>query len=374
MTGRKFLIVLLTLALLTVTFAPVSAQADDPLPTVQEFYTWYLDIAGYDEASGEFRNPLADGSYQERAELSPSLIEAVARIPDEEGGFFFDPFLCAQDVPESVSFTAIGSDAVLVTLFFAWNPRPHTLLAQLDAAGQIAAIECRETVTARGTVEAFYGGYAQFPPESDTTLLSDELEAVYTSDEPRGFDPFLCAQDIPQHMWVDEVVTGPDAATMIVRQYFAGNPQPHSISVDLAKAERWQITKITCEVGPETVAALLYNEFVRTMRYDMMQGIARTPIADWNPYPWSRHVGEALLDSLLAIYDSDEFRGVDPFICAQDLPEWVEVEPAADADHLRIAGMYPSGPDTFSRYNLATVEMALHSEDGWQMTAITCGG
>ena len=373
MTGRKTIYVLLTLALLALAFGPASAQTDDPLPVVQDFYNWYLDTAGYDEATGEFRNPLADGSFQERPELAPSLIDAVVRSRDEEGGFFFDPFLCAQDVPERASFEVVGPDSVLVTTYFAWNPRPHTLLAEVDDAGQISAIVCEETVTARGTVEAFYAGYAQFPPEADTALLTDELAAAYTSDEPRDFDPFLCAQDIPAYLAVDEVLTGDDAATMIVRQTFAGNAQPHSVTVDLVKGERWQIAEVTCEVGPETVAALLYNRFVSTMRYDMTAGITRTPIADWEPYPWSQHMDEALLDSLLAIYGSDE-RGFDPFLCAQDLPEWVEVEPAADVNHLRISGVYASGPDTTSRYELATVEMALDSEFGWQMVDITCGG
>ena len=98
----------------------------------------------------------------------------------------------------------------------------------------------------------------------------------------------------------------------------------------------------------------------------------RVPAADVQP--GAQLMGEVLLDSLLAIYSSDEFRGFDPFMCAQDLPAWVEVEAAPDANHLRIAGMYPSGPDSYSRYDLATVEMAQDHEFGWQMVDITCGG
>jgi hypothetical protein len=69
---------------------------------VQEFYTWYLESIG-DRAAGTFQNPLTDQVYQNSEYLTPSFIERVDEILadfGERGGY--DPFLCAQDIPQEM--------------------------------------------------------------------------------------------------------------------------------------------------------------------------------------------------------------------------------------------------------------------------------
>lgn len=191
-----------------------------------------------------------------------------------------------------------------------------------------------------------------------------------------GGDPVLCAQDIPISVAVDEVIVVQDEATMLVRELFAGNPQPKTLTVSLVHDAQWIIDDIVCEVTPETVAELLYNEFITFMRYDMERGIDRTPIADWSPYPWPQYMGEDVLNDVLAQYRSGEALPADPFLCAQDVPARVDAERVETSGtenvSLRIAGAYTSGPETYTTYGLALVEMALSPTGEWQMVTLTC--
>lgn len=381
MFTRKLHLILLILVLPSLSLGIVNAQEEtNPVPVVESFYNWYLDYTGYDEASGEFRNPLVDGSYMQREELATSLVETIETLAADQGGYHADPFLCAQDVPVSAEYLAVAPDAVLVSLYFGWNPRPHTLLVQLDDDGLMAAVMCRETITPRGTVESFYNDYLETRSVQGATLLTETLQAdiasAYENRELGSGDPVLCAQDIPQYVAVDPAQVGTDAATMIVREYFANNPQPYSITVDLVRDDRWQINAITCEVLPETVVALLYNEFIVNISYDHANGIERTPITDWTPQPWAQYMTEGLLNDLVATYEGDEPRMADPFLCAQDVPEWVETTAlsASQSDRvsIQVSGAYPAGPDEYTTADLAQVELATGETGQWQIIAVTC--
>lgn len=369
--------------------APAAAQ-DDPAEVVTSFYGWYLGYAGYDQDSEVFRNPLVDGSYQERSELSARMIDQVAAMRDEQGGFHYDPFLCAQDLPASFETELVEmrdqNATVMVREFFAWNARPNVLAVDLvnqDGAWHIDGVNCQETITPRGVTEAFYTWYLEQVPggeglQSSYPFLTDDLNArlAQTRQQPGGGDAVLCAQDFPVSVAVDVVMVGEDEATMLVREFFAGNPQPSALTVRLAHGEQWLIDDIMCQVAPETVVELLYNEFILFMRYDMIHGIDRAPIADWSPYPWAQYMGQDLLDDLLAQYRSGEARPADPFLCAQDIPARVDVA-LMDASSdgrvtLSISGAYPSGPETYATYELAVVEMALAPTGDWQMVNLTC--
>ena len=177
-------------------------------------------------------------------------------------------------------------------------------------------------------------------------------------------------------MAVNQVAASDDEATMIVREFFAGNPQPRSLTVTLINDGQWQIDDIICQVAPDTLAELLYNEFILFMRYDLERGIERTPIADWSVYPWAQTMSEDVLTELLATYRSDAMLPADPFLCAQDVPLWVDatVEESGTAERVtvRVAGAYPSGPDTTTSYDLTLVEMALDPAGEWQVVRIRC--
>lgn len=79
-----------------------------PRAVTDDFYGWYID---YTQTQG---NPLSDRAYQDRDELSWGLIQTTNRILEE--GLSFDPFLCAQDYPDSFSTSLISrnrDDAVV---------------------------------------------------------------------------------------------------------------------------------------------------------------------------------------------------------------------------------------------------------------------
>ena len=85
-----------------------AAETAGPEATVEEFYAWYLETIG-DRASGEFRNPLVDGAYRDSELLTPALVASVDELLASFDRAAYDPFLCAQDIPESVS---VGEVAV----------------------------------------------------------------------------------------------------------------------------------------------------------------------------------------------------------------------------------------------------------------------
>ncbi len=58
-----------------------------------------------------------------------------------------------------------------------------------------------------------------------------------------GYDPFLCAQDIPDSVTVDEATISGDTASVAVHTSFAG----HAFQVDLKLVDgQWKISDIIC--------------------------------------------------------------------------------------------------------------------------------
>ena len=122
------------------------AAADSVAPevVVEDFYAWYLDYIG-DRASGDFRNPLVDRAYHESELLDPAFVVSVDELLDsfDRGGY--DPFLCAQDIPDSIfvgEATISGDEAsVGVETSFAGHGF-EVRLAQVDGEWLISDIVC----------------------------------------------------------------------------------------------------------------------------------------------------------------------------------------------------------------------------------------
>jgi hypothetical protein len=80
---------------------PAMAQTTEtPDEVTAKFYSWYT---GYPASTGG-NSPLADRAYRQSPYLTTDFIERVDGILTSftDGGF--DPFLCAQDVPERFEF------------------------------------------------------------------------------------------------------------------------------------------------------------------------------------------------------------------------------------------------------------------------------
>jgi len=127
--------------------AAAEALTPEPADVVESFYGWYLDNAGYDAESGTMRNPLADGSYALREELSPALVEEVDALlaSFHEGGAGYDPFLCAQDIPAefAVSTFSISESAAEVRVETSFVGHSfQVMLEKIGGEWTITAVRC----------------------------------------------------------------------------------------------------------------------------------------------------------------------------------------------------------------------------------------
>lgn len=123
----------------------IDGVARTPEMVVKDFYEWYV---GAFRRDGEMHNPLVEGAYRERADLSAGfkagVEETVASF--DKGGY--DPILLAQDVPVEVRVGEAemegGEAQVVVELFWGGNltPSERTVTVQLvDGEWKIVAVE-----------------------------------------------------------------------------------------------------------------------------------------------------------------------------------------------------------------------------------------
>ena len=110
----------------------------EPEEVVEGFYRWYLD---YISTTG---NPLVEQAYHQNDMLSQAMVQRVDEIiaSFEKGGY--DPFLCAQDVPESFeiisSSTSDGTSRVNVMTSF--GNRLDVDLILISGEWKIKMIQC----------------------------------------------------------------------------------------------------------------------------------------------------------------------------------------------------------------------------------------
>ncbi|GAB4575315.1 MAG: hypothetical protein Kow0077_26210 [Anaerolineae bacterium] len=388
---RAWIALLAFCALFTVVGVADMVAQDNltPLETVDAFYTWYLDYAAVD-AQGHFNNPMADRAYRDSPYLTAALIADMDALMEGEG-LWSDPFLCAQDVPAGFSSRLVAEEgqtaAVLVEERFGLTT--HTLTVNLvagDAGWQIDAVDCGDTVTPAGVVQTFYDAYVaagQYDPAAQTRRnpliegmyrespwLADALvaavDAQLASGELQG-DPFLCAQDVPQWTYAVTAHEAEDSAEVIVLAHFQGNPAPHTVQVSLSRGEAgWQVAAVNCAVAPEAVIEMVYSHYARQTRLaidiDMEIDLLENPMRPWNLF-----LSGEMLDDLRVARAAT---GVDPLLCAQDVPVGFEVAAQDDGSYL-VTGLFPSGPESFSGYPLAVVR-GVAKMNAWEITGIRC--
>ena len=116
----------------------------DAEQTTREFYDWYLESFD-DRAAGDFHNPLAEKTYQESSLLTGDFKSRVDDLLQsfEQGGY--DPFLCAQDIPDSVSIETQEQSAEAATVRVQTSFEGHQFEASLifdDQSWKIDDILC----------------------------------------------------------------------------------------------------------------------------------------------------------------------------------------------------------------------------------------
>jgi hypothetical protein len=148
------------------------AGAMTPEEVVESFYDWYLGYIG-DPASGEVRNPMADGAYRSSEYLTGEFVQKVDGIiaSFDKGGY--DPFLCAQDIPESftVDEALVSGDKASLVVHTSFEG--HTFVVEAEqVSGRwaisdviCAASEDESTADWQVFADEEYGFRVRFPED-----------------------------------------------------------------------------------------------------------------------------------------------------------------------------------------------------------------
>ncbi len=203
-------------------------------------------------------------------------------------------------------------------------------------------------------VEAFYADYLGFIGEPGTESFRNPLvEGFYRESEyltvsfrehvdellSEGIhaDPFLCAQDIPGWVATDCVFYAREGATVVVRTSF--NQQVFTVETIQADGS-WVISSITCGGSPAGQAKAFYTWYLAQLG-DRGRGEMFNPLVE-GTYLESGMLSEGQLDRLEELLSSGEAIAADPFLLAQDLPQWFSVDPGRTEDtavvHLHFSG------------------------------------
>lgn len=241
-----------------------------PEDVAHSFYTRHLGwlVPG----SESFVNPMVAKTYQHDPLLTEEYVAEIdallAAWEAEFGGYMADPFLCAQDVPtgftvEEARYSDDGQNAdVVVRTSFA-NHALTLDVVQRGGEWLIDGITCGETRTPEGVVASFYDWYREYTwPDAEgnrANVLADgayrdhalltadfvaRVDGTLASMGGSGFDPFLCAQDIPVMFRVADVLeVADDSARLVVESNFEG----HAFEVALIMIDgAWQIDDVIC--------------------------------------------------------------------------------------------------------------------------------
>lgn len=242
-----------------------------PEDVASSFYTRHL---GWSMPAGKnLINPMVARTYQSEPLLTEGYIAEVDALLEswetEYGSYLADPFLCAQDIPdgftiEEARYSEDGqtADVVVRTTF-----PGHALTLDFvlrDGDWLIDGITCGETRTPAGAAKSFYDWYLAYNhwdgegerPNAlvdgayrDSALLTpgfvERVDEALAGMTDGGFDPFLCAQDVPTMVRMAALLeASEDSARLAVETSFEG----HTFEVVMALAEgAWQIDDVLCQ-------------------------------------------------------------------------------------------------------------------------------
>jgi hypothetical protein len=129
--------------------------------------------------------------------------------------------------------------------------------------GEIYESVAQQNMMALEVVQSFYDWYLSYPgnvvaegayrsSEHLTEPFIEKVDGIVASFERGGYDPFLCAQDLPGDLVVgDEVTRAGDAATILVHEVW--NPgteyeMTSHVTVELQMMDgEWKISNIVCK-------------------------------------------------------------------------------------------------------------------------------
>lgn len=352
-------ILLLALALLVGGCAPLQAvqpaenppaapPAEQPSPaeTALNFYRAYVDAAN---AHG---SPLQDAGFAGWQWTAPEYRAQIHEMEQAQSGAGFDPVLQTQMVPPGpveVKAESILDGQASVTIQFGRGQidppfERQVSLALLDGVWKIVPDQVEGgPASPAETALHFYDWYLSYARSGDpirnpltdrayhdTPYLNPGLMRRVDEIVAGGamFDPFLCAQDLPNR-WQELAVFYNDGQPLVALESdFPG----HYLTVELARANfnQWQIRSITCSMQPEG-AALALATWV--LGYAAQPDGARNPWSD-GAYKDSRFLTDAFKEEIAAKVNSG--LAADPLLLAQALPQSLRVTACSvpDCAHL----------------------------------------
>jgi hypothetical protein len=229
-----------------------------PEETVEAFYSAYL-------AYSQTANPMVDRAYREMPGLGVEFVSEMDAL-FERGPVFYDPFVCAQDVPIGVSVSVGHVDGregmVEVATLWYGNPMASLLtveLAQSRGTWEITGIRCdagrQRPLEAGETVEAFYGLYLERATRENPLVTGSYAHMPFVSAEfvasvrealagmqGGGYDPILLAQDVPAWVRVEHQHLAGNRATVTAVSSFEG----HRLQVELVQRNgAWEIVEVS---------------------------------------------------------------------------------------------------------------------------------
>ena len=299
MKTKSFMLMMFVMALGVILSGcgPADAQeatVDAPEEVVEKFYSWYIAYPG---------NPLVDGAHQSSEYLTEALVQKVDAVRASFDKGAYDPILCSQDIPDSFSVGDVSVSGDTATVVVETSFPGHVLtigLKQADGIWRIDDTGCLVPVvdepatpapvepatptpaeldaqTPEDVVRVFYEWYIGTINASraagemrnllmdgsyrTTGYLTDELiakiEATVASFEGGGYDPILCAQDVPQSFVIPSASVAPDRTTVVVETSFPG----HAFQVDVVMVDgEWKIADIICAASDEGIAPVATAE------------------------------------------------------------------------------------------------------------------
>jgi hypothetical protein len=257
---------------------PDEVEPMTPQQVVERFYSWYV---GYIRNAGD---PITDRAYRSSEYITQEFVRRVDEAVSVPGHSEYDPFLHAQEAPEEITVAEplVSGEAATVAVHEIWDPGTrYELIQNLEATLQLMDDEWRiADITVRMSpeevVEAFYWWYTGYPgnPASDGVYRSSQYvsaefaqraDGLIASGEDGGYDPFLCAQDTPGQISIEETIASSDEASVLVRTSF----EEHTFAVQLRQSEgRWAIDDVVCT---------------------WIWGGEETPTADWQVFADERY-------------------------------------------------------------------------------------
>jgi hypothetical protein len=147
---------------------------------------------------------------------------------------------------------------------------------------------------------------------------ADEIVASFENQS--GYDPFLCAHDIPQTVIADGTFWHGEQASVVMRTTFPG----HFFTLDLQKiGGEWKIGNITCSFSPEGTAKGFYTWYLAYIG-DPATDAFRNPLVD-KAYRDCGFLTAKFIQEL-----DDQIANdipADPILMAQDIPQDFTVDP-----------------------------------------------